>query len=305
VTNYFYLAKPVYGGWVSFSAHLLHKLNKKLLYRIGGRLEKNSRNFGYGIMYQNVPIEIFNMGHKNFILALDKHHLHLLPIKNATIVVHDPTELKDELIGFLEQANVITIRKVMHNYLKSEYDIESEYKPHPFFEYPTKPNQNKSGAVATSRIDFDKHTEIILKANKLLKNPIQIFGAVNRLYEHFNLKELNLPKYYQGTFEKSFQAISDILNPAKYMVDMSIIKHDGGGTQYTFLEAIYHDTALILQRKWIEADTIFKEGVNCLAVDDEAELAEIIKSDTDVNKITSNAKKLLKTNIEANWQEQT
>ena len=37
-----------------------------------------------------------------------------------------------------------------------------------------------------------------------------------------------------------------ILKDAKYMIDMSIIKGDGGGTQYTFLEAFNQDTVLIL-----------------------------------------------------------
>ena len=36
------------------------------------------------------------------------------------------------------------------------------------------------------------------------------------------------------------------------MVDLSQLPNDGGGTQYTFLEAIYNNSAIILNRKWIE-----------------------------------------------------
>jgi hypothetical protein len=36
------------------------------------------------------------------------------------------------------------------------------------------------------------------------------------------------------------------------MIDLSQLPMDGGGTQYTFLDAIYHDCAIILNRKWIE-----------------------------------------------------
>ncbi|MBA3286096.1 MAG: hypothetical protein H0U27_13705 [Nitrosopumilus sp.] len=36
------------------------------------------------------------------------------------------------------------------------------------------------------------------------------------------------------------------------MIDLSEIPHDGGGTQYTFLEAIYNNSAIVLNRKWIE-----------------------------------------------------
>jgi hypothetical protein len=36
------------------------------------------------------------------------------------------------------------------------------------------------------------------------------------------------------------------------MVDLSELAKDGGGTQYTFLDAIYHDCAIVLNRKWME-----------------------------------------------------
>jgi hypothetical protein len=53
--------------------------------------------------------------------------------------------------------------------------------------------------------------------------------------------------HYRGIFDKSFNATSDILNKAKFMVDMSAMPHkDGGGTQYTFLEAIHNNTAITL-----------------------------------------------------------
>ena len=46
------------------------------------------------------------------------------------------------------------------------------------------------------------------------------------------------------------------------MIDMSIIKGDGGGTQYTFLEAIYHDCILVLHLDWINKGELFISGVN-------------------------------------------
>jgi len=33
---------------------------------------------------------------------------------------------------------------------------------------------------------------------------------------------------------------------------MSFLPNDGGVTQYTFLDAIYHNCAIILNRQWIE-----------------------------------------------------
>ena len=42
--NIFYLAKPVYGGWVTFTAHLSRKYNYKL-YKIHTKTEKKNSHF--------------------------------------------------------------------------------------------------------------------------------------------------------------------------------------------------------------------------------------------------------------------
>ena len=44
--NLLYLAKPVYGGWVTFTAHLSHKHNAPI-YKIGKRNETFKRDYGY------------------------------------------------------------------------------------------------------------------------------------------------------------------------------------------------------------------------------------------------------------------
>ena len=57
--------------------------------------------------------------------------------------------------------------------------------------------------VSISRIDFDKNTDIILNANKLINDEskkIYCFGAENRIYVHHKLKDLeidHLLKVYQ------------------------------------------------------------------------------------------------------------
>ena len=50
---------------------------------------------------------------------------------------------------------------------------------------------------------------------------------------------------------------NNLLNNCEYVIDMSIIKGDGGGTQYTFLEAIYQDSLLILHNEWINKGDLF------------------------------------------------
>ena len=79
------------------------------------------------------------------------------------------------------------------------------------------------------------------------------------------------------------------------MIDLSTIKDDGGGTQYTFLEAIYNDCILILNREWIDKGDLFVENENCLAVKDEYELRDILLGirEFDKKNIINNAKKIL------------
>ena len=73
-----------------------------------------------------------------------------------------------------------------------------------------------------------------------------------------------------------YDFLEKILKPKKFMIDLSRIKNDGGGTQYTFLEAINYGCCLILNREWVNVpDSIWKDGKNCLAISNEIELKEI------------------------------
>jgi len=318
--NLLYLAKPVYGGWVTFTAHLSHKLNSPI-YKIAKRTEKNNRDYGYEREYKNMKIEDILKLKNIIITAVDKHYwgyLHLFP-EDTKIVIHDPTECKNSKqinplvkisennhIPLLNKLNVITIRKSVQDYLRDKFTIESQLIFHPFhtYEIPKNGGLDKK-CVSISRIDFDKNTDLLLKANKKLndKNKIYLFGAENRLYVHHKLKDLEIEKYWMGKFPKNISPTFNshrILKDAKYMIDMSIIKDDGGGTQYTFLEAIYEDCLLILHNEWINKGTIFKSGYNCLGVSNENELIEILEneiSDSKYNSILKNSKKLLKNHI--------
>ena len=219
-------------------------------------------------------------------------------------MIHDPTEIKSNkgaLMKIIENFNVITIRKTVHDYLHS-LGIENKFIPHPYISKKKTPRrEEKKGAVSISRIDYDKNTDIILKANEFLLDPIQIYGSKNDRYVYHKLRELDPMNekvslsHYKGSFPKTVDALSKILTPAKFVVDLSTIHKDGGGTQYTFLEAIDHDCALILHKKWITHDSIFKPNYNCYAVSDETELQYLLNDDPDTNLIIKNAKKLLKT----------
>ena len=319
--NLLYLAKPIYGGWVTFTAHLSHKY-KSPIYKIASRTEKNKRNYGYECEYQNLCIGDVIKLNNIMITAIDKHYwdyLHLFP-SETQIVIHDPTECKSSKQGnplvqstdknensLLNHFKVITIRESVQEYLTNKFNVQSQFMPHPFFSYEI-PKINGLGykCVSIARIDFDKNTDIILKANQLINdesNHIHLFGAENRIYVHHKLKEFNIDKFWKGKFPKNLSPIYDgksILKDAKYMIDMSIIKEDGGGTQYTFLEAIYHDCILILHNEWITKGSLFQSGINCLGVSDEKELAKILTneiSDDKYSMILENSKKILENHL--------
>ncbi len=314
-----YLAKPIYGGWVTFTVHLSKKYNYPL-YKVAKRNETRHRNFGYDVFYKNITLDTLKSMDNLLITAIDKHYWNLLYELPSTtqLVIHDPTELKinhknpNPLVQnecLLNKFKIYTIRETVQKFILDTYDIRSEYKFHPFYEYNTNLPGTNIHAISISRIDFDKHTDILLKANKLIKDSskkIQLFGAENRLYVHHKLKDLDFCTYWDKShrFEKKYPIQyknKDILKQCKYVVDMSIIKGDGGGTQYTFLEAIYQDCILILHNDWIKQGTLFKHNENCLSVNNEQELADIINNDEDYSKILKNSKQLLNKHVNVKW----
>ena len=299
--NLVYMAKPPYGGWVSFTAHLANKFNYPL-YKVTNNTESKTRPFGYDVQYQNISINDLVKLPNLLITCIDKKFYEYLPkIKSATIVIHDPTELKEPVLEALKRFKIITIRETVQKLLKTDYKLSSRFLYHPFYEFPKKQGK-KTKAISLSRVDFDKHTDIIIDANdKLPENKqVQIYGAVNDLYVYHKLRHTNFKKYYKGKFDKTFDAVNDLLKNCKFVVDMSAIKKDGGGSQYTFLEAIYMDCALVLNKKWVEGvKTPFKHGINCFIVEGKDDLVKLLKSRVDTKRICVNARRMLFPHIKA------
>ncbi|HKG29650.1 MAG TPA: hypothetical protein VKA91_00140 [Nitrososphaeraceae archaeon] len=307
------LSDYMYGGCITFTAHLLHTLNRRQVFHIAKRFERKKRNFGYGIRYQNVPLEYLDSVQNIFITDMYQHFECLTMLKGSkgkgrrevTIVIHDPGEIFESNEPYLKYWNIITIRKSMQEFLLDRYGIDSKFIYHPFYPYPipledyNEEENKKMQAVSISRIDFNKNIEIILDANKRARNPVKIYGWANSKYVSERLDTDTFNQYYQGKYVKSFDATSEILKKAKFMIDLSSLPNDGGGTQYTFLDAIYHNCAIILNRQWIEnVDSKyrdFKEGENCYAVSNSEELKELLNNaeNIDTSKIAQNARKLL------------
>jgi len=312
-----------YGGVTTFVAHLVYTHNHlPMIQKPTHRNENIHRNFGYGLKYKIFDSDSFrHLTNTHVFITMIKdeylEHFDKLIYRNgnrATVVIHDPRDVsnrvKDKILN--DGWNVITIRESVKEYLYQRFGIESKFKNHPFYPYPitTTATTTKSHAVSISRIGYGKNIDMILKSNYLLdghNDPIDIYGCPTPIYVYKNLKDINFDLYWKGEFPREFKALGDILNNKKFVVDLSTVKNDGGGTQYTFLEAIHHGCALILNRKWIEGVDdkfrIFKEDYNCLACEDAYELAEIIHNDPDVTKIVENSQKILEECIKSNWSD--
>ena len=253
-----YLAKPKYGGWPTYTAHLLRGIrdggHNAHIIKAGNTTERKTRPFGRKLRYQNVARDdMISLARSSNVLitAVDKHHHDLaldLLAAGAPIVIHDPTEMKEPLRGALGESNIIVIRESMLKYLP-----HATYIPHPYSRRQVPQCSVKRKAASISRIDFDKHTELIVAANSSLEEPIDIYGAINRLYAKFKLEEIN-PQWaenYKGQFSADdLWASVRIAAGYERVVDMSVIKGDGGGSQYTFLEAANAGASLILHRDW-------------------------------------------------------
>ena len=289
----FYLANPRFGGWVTYTTHLFRSFKEigyqVALYKITKRTEKSQRHYADGIYYQNIDIDLGNYLCTRcpaIITATDKAHANETEtlLKNkAQIIIHDPTEMREGLVTILKEngCKPITIREVNVANLK-QLSLESTYIRHPYIRFNKTTPDKTNLAVSTSRIDFDKHTEMIVEANQTLTERVKIYGAENRLYTFHKLakKYPQWRKDYCGRFSNDFGSVFRILNPSKFMLDMSAIKRDGGGSQYTFLEGWDASCVLILNKKWdLGSASDMKGNVNCLYADNPKELCDILQSE--------------------------
>lgn len=287
--NLFYLSPNTTGGWVTFTSNLIEALHaagvETKLYKVGNRTELRGRPFGYDKTYQNLDgTDALNLciHEPCLIVAAAKKFKDIadeMMSFGAKIVVHDPTELKNLPPVEFMQDKAVVIRKTGLRMLS-----DATFIRHPYSRQCVGENYVKSKlCVSTSRIDFDKHTNMLLDANRALNSaglpPIEIRGFENRLYTKFKIMP-EYPEWEQSVaaYPRERGAAIEILKSAAYAADMSVIKGDGGGTQYTFLEAWDAGAVPIINREWVLPDDDMIPGFNCLAVESGWELADMLKT---------------------------
>ena len=89
---------------------------------------------------------------KEFVNIVNEYIDEYLPkIKSATIVIHDPTELKEPVLEALKRFKIITIRETVSKLLTKEYNLSNRFLYHPFYEFP-KTETTKTKAISLSRV---------------------------------------------------------------------------------------------------------------------------------------------------------
>jgi glycosyltransferase involved in cell wall biosynthesis len=320
-----YLSRSRYGGWVTFTTHLYHGLVGKSptshdrfqesedheVIRMTNRTEGTYRDMGNFVPYKNISDEdILELEGPILITALDKHHREVamkLLEEGAHIVIHDPTELRNsEFRKAISPSQVIVIRKSMLKHMP-----KATFIPHPYMAVGTTDALNfkqwekrKYHAISISRLDFDKNSHWLFEANRQLPPEKQIYirGAENRMYTKNKILP-KYPEYIQDSHRKEedkalykldFRGAVNLCKTARFMADFSVIQGDGGGTQYTFLEAIDAGTICLLHREWIHPNDAMMdhgENQNCMSFENWEQMAKFLNG-----KIPSDTTTFLRTN---------
>lgn len=289
-----FLSYNLYGGWVTFTRHLHDSLmtlgHEPRIIRIREKSDDKTHPFGYELPFTaRTPEDLLAEKNIRIIVAVQKNESavaqQLMKEDGTFAVIHDHNEVKH--FGDVPTANrVIVIRPANLPLVKDSF-----YIPHPYVRSGVVVPEKTKHAISIARIDFDKNVNVVLAANRHLTNGMEIdirgFES-NRRYTKFKIQP-EFPEYYQDPhnpkglmrFPRSRNAAVELLAPVKFMVDMSTIKGDGGGSQYTFLEAMDVETCCVLHSGWTNVKGEMTAGVNCLTASNGEELANVLKNTTD------------------------
>lgn len=201
-------------------------------------------------------------------------------------VIHDPRGLVKGILNaaYEGDAKLIFIRQAMLELFSKQFPNQTNclFLRHPYIRAKQEiPYDTEHNAVAVSRIAREKNTQIICEANDLLpeEKEIAIFGAISdRIYSYFDLDQ-KFPNwrrnYYREQQRNSVDTYS-LSKHSKFVVDVSTFKGEGGGTQYTFLEAMDAGACLVLHKEWTMYPGDMKQGYNCWTVDSATSLVDMV-----------------------------
>jgi hypothetical protein len=295
-TALFYMRRDLGGGSTSYAVHLYEGMRRAgmdpILIRVGKRTEGMSRPFAKyeGVKYANYSIEdALRVVKKNPSLLVAPEHSKNLPwapdaiarlVKaGMRVTVHDPNEFKvyDHLEDRTKVQRPICIRPTMRQFFK-----DAKFIPHPYvreFSAPPALKDRELNAISVARVSFVKRTDIILDANAMVPPEQQcvLRGAENRMFTKFKIMP-RFPDWKQGQtgFPMTWGASARECARARLAVDLTYFPDDGGGSQYSFMEAWDAGTVCVLHEDWLRYKGEMMAWNNCLPVKDAADLAKVL-----------------------------
>lgn len=293
----FFMYRSFGGGTTSYTVHLFEGmrragLNPKI-YRVKERGEERERPFAKydGVTYRNVDSEealkiagstpsLMTAPCNSKFLEFDPTIIAKLMKVGMRVTVHDPNEF--EIYDHLEKDRKSFVPFCIRPSMKKFFP-RAVFVPHPYVrEYQTKEYEHVKRphlAVSVARVTFVKRTHLILEANAKLpeKSRVVLRGAENRLYTRFKVQRL-FPKFKQGRsgFPMVWGASARECAAGTYAVDFTWFPDDGGGSQYSSLEAWDAGTVNVIHEDWLRYKGEMVAGENCLAVDGADGLARLL-----------------------------
>lgn len=315
----FFMYRTFGGGTTSFTVHLYEGMKRAGLepqiFRVKERGEHFTRTFAKyeGVEYRNITSEeaLKIVKHNPSVLVAPCNSKYLdfdptiigkLMKAGMRLIIHDPNEFEiyDHLNNRDKIQRPICIRPTMKQFFS-----DAVFIPHPYVrQYPkneaTPHAKRPWHAVSIARITFVKRTEIIVEANQMLpaKKQVVLRGAENRLFTRWKIKP-KFPEFKQGGygFPMTWGASAIECAKAKYAVDLTLFPNDGGGSQYSFMEAWDAGTVNVIHEDWLRYKGEMKAQHNCVTVNDAKSLAKLLKisiSPDTYDSIVANGYKALK-----------
>lgn len=203
------------------------------------------------------------------------------------VVIHDPNEFmstrgkKKGVFNHLDDRSIvkdpICIRPSMKEHFPS-----ATFIPHPYLRefsgYVGGDFTKRKAACSIARLTFVKRPKIILDTNRLLlpQDQIAFHSLENRLCT-FALKS-KYPELTQGgtNLPLVWGISAKYAAGYRYAVDMTYFPMDGGGSQYSFMEAWDAGCVNVLHKDWLRYKGEMAHGHNCYAVESAEEIASLI-----------------------------
>lgn len=298
----FHMYRKFGGGTTSFTIHLYQALKllgrKPAIYRVKERGERKERPLGLyeGVSYRNITIdEALKIVKNSPSLMTAPCNQKFMPYcpdaiprlmqQGMRTVLHDPTEF--EIYDMSKLQKPICIRPSMKKHVPSAVFI-----PHPYVKCGVDFSKAKRPwlAVSISRMTFRKRSNLIFEANAMLPKERRVVfrGSENRMFTRFSIMP-KYPDYEQGKtgFPMEWGAAVKECAKAKFAVDMSWFPQDGGGSQYTFMEAWDAGTVNVVHDDWLRVGGEMKD--KCIAVNGAAGLVRLLRygERMDVNDLIS------------------